>query len=96
MAIEGTAPGGSLSASFGEVIDRPDSQSRQGGVSPNELEIRLHELLQARQEQRIKELQANLGQAKRKLLEKEKEVSWWKDTAQAVYPPISKMPHLSR
>ncbi|KAM7459572.1 hypothetical protein LguiA_036566 [Lonicera macranthoides] len=97
MAIEGTAPGGSLSASFGEVIDHPDSRSKgQGGVSPNELEIRLHELLEARQEQRITELQANLEQAKRKLLEKETEVSQCKDTAQAVYLRLSKTPPLSR
>ncbi|BFG17938.1 hypothetical protein CerSpe_042110 [Prunus speciosa] len=53
------------------------------GVPALELERRLHQVLEARQEERIKELEVALEYAKRKLHEKEIEVSWWKETATA-------------
>ncbi|KAA8521700.1 hypothetical protein F0562_012373 [Nyssa sinensis] len=79
---EDTAPEGSLSGSFGEVVDPPEAGTREHfGVPPNELQRRLHELLEARQQERIKELEDALECAKHKLNEKEREVSWWKDSA---------------
>lgn len=53
------------------------------GVPALELERRLHQVLEARQEDRIKELEVALEYTKRKLHEKETEVSWWKETATA-------------
>ncbi|KAF9612544.1 hypothetical protein IFM89_001411 [Coptis chinensis] len=55
-----------------------------GGVSPKELERRLHELLEERQRKRIRELECALEHTKKKLLEKEMEVTWWKDTARLI------------
>ncbi|CAM0943477.1 unnamed protein product [Alopecurus aequalis] len=52
-----------------------------GGVPARVLERRLHELLQARHEERIAELETELECAQRKLREKEREVSRWRDTA---------------
>ena len=54
------------------------------GVPPTELEIRLHELLEARQQERVEELEAALECTIHKLHEKEIEVSWWKDTARLI------------
>lgn len=56
----------------------------QSGVCPRELERRLHELLEARQQERIVELQTALECAERKLNEKEMEICWWRDTARLV------------
>lgn len=53
----------------------------EGGVSARELERRLHELLQSRHEARIAELESALERARRKLKEKEREASRWRDTA---------------
>lgn len=61
-----------------EEEDRPDSH---GGVPPCELERKLHELLETRQEQQIRELEAALETARLELREKEREISWWKETA---------------
>ncbi|XP_012443383.1 protein POLAR LOCALIZATION DURING ASYMMETRIC DIVISION AND REDISTRIBUTION isoform X1 [Gossypium raimondii] len=61
-----------------EEEDRPDSH---GGVPPCELERKLHELLETRQEQQIRELEAALETARQELREKEREISWWKETA---------------
>ncbi|GJM87124.1 hypothetical protein PR202_ga03048 [Eleusine coracana subsp. coracana] len=52
-----------------------------GGVSARELERRLHELLQSQHEARIAELESALDRARRKLKEKEREASRWRDTA---------------
>lgn len=71
----------SSSLSFGEVTDL---QEVHCGVPPTELQRRLHELLEARQQERIKELEAALECAMHKLREKEIEVSWWKDTARLI------------
>ncbi|KAL1208987.1 Protein POLAR-like 1 [Cardamine amara subsp. amara] len=56
----------------------------QQGVCPYELERRLHELMETRQEEEIKELEIALEDAKQKLHLKETEASWWKDTAYIV------------
>ncbi|XP_052885114.1 protein POLAR LOCALIZATION DURING ASYMMETRIC DIVISION AND REDISTRIBUTION isoform X1 [Gossypium arboreum] len=61
-----------------EEEDRPDSH---GGVPPYELERKLHELLETRQEQQIRELETALETARQELREKEGEISWWKETA---------------
>ncbi|XP_077216127.1 uncharacterized protein LOC143850763 [Tasmannia lanceolata] len=52
------------------------------GVPPNELERRLHVLLQTRQQEQIEELESSLQYAERKLHEKEIEIRWWKDNVQ--------------
>lgn len=56
----------------------------QQGVCPYELERRLHELMEIRQEEEINELQTALEDAKKRLHVKEAEASWWKDTAYIV------------
>lgn len=62
----------------GEVTDL------QEGVLPTELERKLHELLEARQQEQIKELEGALECAKQEIIEKESEVSWWKETAKVI------------
>lgn len=82
MTVEDTASNRSCSLSFREAIDPQNSGTEvHCGVPPTELERRLHELLEARQQERIKELEAALERAMLKLREKEAEISWWKDTA---------------
>ncbi|KAL4297083.1 hypothetical protein GQ457_12G019840 [Hibiscus cannabinus] len=89
--IEESSDDGSTTSdcmSYGEVIDPAicgegeDCPYLQSGVPPYELERRLHELLETRQEQRIRELEIALASAKQELCDKEREISWWKDTAQ--------------
>lgn len=58
------------------------------GVCPLELERRLHELLEMRQEERIKALESALQCAMEKLHENQRELSWWKDTARLVFHKI--------
>lgn len=53
-------------------------------VSAQELERRLHELLETRQQERIAELESALECAERKLHEKEREICWWRDTTSLV------------
>ncbi|CAF2135643.1 unnamed protein product [Brassica rapa subsp. narinosa] len=62
----------------------------QQGVCPYELERRLHELMETRQEEEINELQSALEDAKKRLHVKEAEASWWKDTAYIVSEHIPK------
>ncbi|KAE8806417.1 hypothetical protein D1007_17222 [Hordeum vulgare] len=64
--------------------DEEDSKRCHGGVPARVLERRLHELLQSRHEERIAELETELQRAQRKLMEKEREVSRWRDTAKLV------------
>lgn len=59
--------------------DQEDGDRASYGVSPIELERRLHELLQKRQEDRIAELEADLKITEDELVDKEKELSWWKE-----------------
>uniref|UniRef100_N1QS99 Uncharacterized protein n=1 Tax=Aegilops tauschii TaxID=37682 RepID=N1QS99_AEGTA len=66
--------------------DEEDEESKpcHGGVPARVLERRLHELLQSQHEQRIAELETELQRAQRKLRDKEREVSRWRDTAKLV------------
>ncbi|CAL5039648.1 unnamed protein product [Urochloa decumbens] len=65
-----------------EQDDDDDGDSAYyNGVPAVELERRLHELLHERNRDRIEELEAALRCAEKKLVEKEMEVSLWKDTA---------------
>ncbi|XP_055804531.1 protein POLAR LOCALIZATION DURING ASYMMETRIC DIVISION AND REDISTRIBUTION-like isoform X2 [Solanum dulcamara] len=75
---EYSSGGGSHSTSFADVYN-PNC-----GVSAEELKRRLLELLQTRQEERIKELELALESTMQKLAEKEKEVCWWRDTAKVI------------
>uniref|UniRef100_A0ACD5Z579 Uncharacterized protein n=2 Tax=Avena sativa TaxID=4498 RepID=A0ACD5Z579_AVESA len=61
--------------------EEEESMPCHGGVPARVLERRLHELLQSRHEERIAELETELERAQRKLQEKEREVSRWRDTA---------------
>ncbi|XP_002438756.2 protein POLAR LOCALIZATION DURING ASYMMETRIC DIVISION AND REDISTRIBUTION [Sorghum bicolor] len=61
--------------------DDDDGNAEYNGVSAVQLERRLHELLHERNRDRIEELEAALRCAEQKLVEKEMEVSLWKDTA---------------
>jgi hypothetical protein len=55
-----------------------DDCSQNYGVSAQELERKLHELLHQRQQQRIEELEYQLLFLEEKLLEKEREINRWK------------------
>ncbi|CAN6177345.1 unnamed protein product [Urochloa humidicola] len=79
--------GNGIDDDSGEVVE-DEEQDEDGnddayynGVSAVELERRLHELLHERNRDRIEELEAALRSAEKKLVEKEMEVSLWKDTA---------------
>ncbi|XP_074289791.1 protein POLAR LOCALIZATION DURING ASYMMETRIC DIVISION AND REDISTRIBUTION-like [Silene latifolia] len=85
LSSNGKATGTATVSSSEEVINPNDEVTPEHyGVPPLELERRLHELLEARQEERIKELEAHLEFIKGKLQEKEVEVIWWKDTAKLI------------
>lgn len=73
----------SKSSSFGEIIMEHQEASCDisVGVSPVELERKLHELLEARLQDRIIELESALEYATQKLNEKEIRSIWWEDTA---------------
>ena len=96
MTVDDTAPVRSLDASLGKVVDPPEEGEQHSGVPPNELERRLHELIESRQEERIKELEAALDCANQMLHEKEREVVWWKDAAQHITNLVPKISSLSR
>eukprot|EP01018_Ginkgo_biloba_P014157 Gb_19929 [translate_table: standard] len=74
-----------VDSSTSEIPGKKSNHEREnvcGGnysVSPIELEKRLHQLLQKRQEEHIAELEADLKSTENKLLDKEKELSWWKE-----------------
>lgn len=59
--------------------DQEDVDRTNYSVSPIELERRLHEVLQKKQEDHIAELEADLKITEDELLDKEKELSWWKE-----------------
>ncbi|KAJ6758670.1 PROTEIN POLAR LOCALIZATION DURING ASYMMETRIC DIVISION AND REDISTRIBUTION [Salix koriyanagi] len=75
---------GRWNGSSGEVEDQAAGSEEHCGVPPHELERRLHELLESRQQEHIRELEAKLKCLEHKLREKEMEVSWWKDTARLI------------
>ncbi|KAL8137360.1 hypothetical protein V2J09_003361 [Rumex salicifolius] len=56
----------------------------QFGVNPYELERRLHELIEARQDERIRELESILKQTRQKLQDHKTEASWLKDTTMII------------
>ncbi|KAJ4748063.1 Protein POLAR LOCALIZATION DURING ASYMMETRIC DIVISION AND REDISTRIBUTION [Rhynchospora pubera] len=58
-----------------------DDCSQNCGVSPYELERKLHELLHQRQQERIEELEYQLHSLERKLFERETEINRWKNIA---------------
>ncbi|KAK9130389.1 hypothetical protein Sjap_010876 [Stephania japonica] len=66
------------------------------GVSPDELQRRLHELLEERQQEQIEELELALESTKQKLYLKEMEVSWWKDIAEMISQHVPYPIHLPR
>ncbi|XP_058785940.1 protein POLAR LOCALIZATION DURING ASYMMETRIC DIVISION AND REDISTRIBUTION-like [Vicia villosa] len=76
----------SESSSFGEIIveHQEASYDTSVGVSPVELERRLHELLETRLQERITELESALEYATQKLNEKEIRSIWWEDTARHI------------
>ncbi|KAL1337619.1 hypothetical protein HN51_032330 [Arachis hypogaea] len=76
----------SHSLSSGEIVMDPQGACADVSfaVPPVELERRLHELLQARMQEQISELESALECTTHKLAEKEIEVTWWKDTAKLV------------
>ncbi|KAJ8450442.1 hypothetical protein Cgig2_002127 [Carnegiea gigantea] len=87
----------SITVSSGEVIDPQDAGIPEYyGVPPLELERRLHELLEARQEERIKELENHLECMKKRFQEKEVEVTWWKDTARLISKQVTEPSRLLR
>lgn len=59
--------------------DQEDIDRTNYSLCPIELERRLHEVLQKRQEDHITELEADLKITEDELLDKEKELSWWKE-----------------
>ncbi|WCJ30389.1 Protein POLAR LOCALIZATION DURING ASYMMETRIC DIVISION AND REDISTRIBUTION [Euphorbia peplus] len=83
---ENTSSSKSQALSYeGEVIDPQYQDSEHDyGVPPDELERRLHELLESRQQEEIRELESALECLKHKLLEKELEAAWWRDTANII------------
>jgi len=74
-----------------EQEDDDDDNAYYNGVSAVELERRLHELLHQRNRDRIEELEAALQRAEKKLVEKEMEVSLWKDTAKLALRPDNEL-----
>lgn len=95
IAVKDTSSEGSFSVGFGEEADSQEAaDGDHHGVRPNELERRLYELLEARQKERINELEAALEYTKQKLHEKEIEATWWKDSARLFslqYPETSRL-----
>ncbi|WOL19380.1 hypothetical protein Cni_G28178 [Canna indica] len=73
---------------YGEITEVNEEEEEEevedGDISAGQLERRLHELLEARQQERIAQLECALECAERELREKEREVRWWRDTATIV------------
>ncbi|KAF8097567.1 hypothetical protein N665_0286s0074 [Sinapis alba] len=63
------------------------------GVCPYELEKKLHEVLERRQQEELLKLETALSRVERRLQEKETEVSWWKDAARLL---AQRVPESSR
>ncbi|PKA48269.1 hypothetical protein AXF42_Ash020704 [Apostasia shenzhenica] len=86
MEVESETSDERLNEAYQEVNNEAKEEGRKhgGGVCPRELERRLRDLLEARQQERIAELENALECAERKLHDKEMEVCWWRDTARLV------------
>ncbi|KAK9094673.1 hypothetical protein Scep_026142 [Stephania cephalantha] len=61
----------------------------EGGVSPREVERRLHLVLETRQQEKKAELEYTLECAEKRFHQKEIDASWWKDTARLISQHIS-------
>ncbi|XP_054799542.1 protein POLAR LOCALIZATION DURING ASYMMETRIC DIVISION AND REDISTRIBUTION-like isoform X2 [Prosopis cineraria] len=71
--------------SYGEIIEAQEASTDVSfGVHPIELERRLHELLEARLQEQITDLEYALECTRQKVIEKETEVTWWKDTVRLI------------
>ncbi|OEL22485.1 hypothetical protein BAE44_0016495 [Dichanthelium oligosanthes] len=87
IELEGGRFGGGGGGDSDDCDDDDGSRSsssrerNQGGVSPIELERRLHELRHRRDRERIGALESALRRAERRLTEKEMEARLWQDTA---------------
>ncbi|XP_073129555.1 protein POLARALIZATION DURING ASYMMETRIC DIVISION AND REDISTRIBUTION-like isoform X2 [Henckelia pumila] len=82
MNVEDSAPEMSLTTSFEDIGKQPYqlmmcNQDQSYGIDPLELERRLHQVLEARQQEEINELIHQLEL-------KETELSWWKDTVRLI------------
>ncbi|XP_073285280.1 protein POLARALIZATION DURING ASYMMETRIC DIVISION AND REDISTRIBUTION-like [Primulina huaijiensis] len=80
--VEDSAPEMSLTSSFEDIGKQPYqlmmcNQDQFCGIDPFELERRLHQVLEARQQEEITELSHQLEL-------KEAELSWWKDTVRLI------------
>lgn len=96
IAGHDSSTGSSSNLSLGEVIDLNEAPIQvHSGVPPIELERKLHELLESRQQERIKELEAALECTRQKLSEKEREAMWWKATALHMSHHAPESPRLS-
>lgn len=62
------------------VYHQQEDEIEQCGVDPYELERRLHELIEARQDERIRELESILEQTKQKLQHHKTDTCWLEDT----------------
>ncbi|PIN04852.1 hypothetical protein CDL12_22616 [Handroanthus impetiginosus] len=85
--VEESAPEWSQETGLEEVIEQQQDFSYDEyyyGVPPRELERKLHELLEQRQQERINELESALEYTIEKLEEKGREISWWTNTARLI------------
>ncbi|KAI3468323.1 hypothetical protein Pfo_024986 [Paulownia fortunei] len=95
--VEDSAPDLSLNMCFEEDSEMQElSNNEFHGVSPRELERKLHELLETRQQERINELESALEYAMQQLEEKERELSCWRDTARLISQHLPAIPSLLR
>ncbi|KAL0393952.1 UNVERIFIED_CONTAM: protein POLAR LOCALIZATION DURING ASYMMETRIC DIVISION AND REDISTRIBUTION [Sesamum latifolium] len=97
--VEDSAPEWNLNVNtcFEEVNEQHEpSYNEFYGVPPQELARKLHELLETRQQERINELESALDYAMERVEEKERELSWWRDTASLICHHIPAFPGLLR
>ncbi|KAL6533836.1 hypothetical protein OROHE_013669 [Orobanche hederae] len=78
--VEDSAPDLSLDMGH-EEHNASGAHDEPYGVPPRELERKLHEVLETRQEERISELESALEYAMEQLGERERELTCWKDAA---------------
>ncbi|XP_021761495.1 uncharacterized protein LOC110726339 [Chenopodium quinoa] len=67
-------------------------QSMKEGVSPRELSLRLHELIQSRLQERILELEAELANSQKKIQHLESEKNSWREVSQSESSSIPDSP----
>ncbi|KAL3650913.1 hypothetical protein CASFOL_007316 [Castilleja foliolosa] len=87
-----SAPELSINACYEEENNEPYDEFYS--VSPRELESRLHEVLEMRQQEKIDELESALEYAMQQLEEKERELDCWKEAARFVsrhFPEVTDM-----